>query len=389
MRLNLERLRATVGNKWSWIIRAALAWVILSALAPAASRAPLEAPQTVQTTQPLVCVHTRLIDEVFEWKIQRSLELVREMGADTIVEFFPWAYLEPSKGHYDWTQADRIVRHAKNQGLHVIARLGYVPAWARPDVTDLNSTLNYLPDDAFDTFGQFVATFAARYAGTVNDLIIWNEPNLAFEWGYRDIKPADYARLLKAVYAPAHAANPNVVILAAPLAPTLEPPGSPNGLNDLTYLEDLYRDGAAPYFDALAMHTYGFTDPPEAAPAPEKLNFRRAELLHDIVQKYDPSKPVYITESGWNDNPRWTLAVRPSLRIEYTIDAFQYARQNWGWLDKLCTWALRYPRATNSYPDNYTLITPDFQLKPIYYAIQAYARGWKQDTQLWLSPPAG
>ena len=113
----------TVRKYWPWAVRVLVAWVILSALAPTPARAPLETPQTVETTKPLVCVHTRLIDEVYEWKIQRSLQLVREMGADTIVEFFPWAYIEPSPGVYDWAQADRIVRHAKNQGIHIIARM--------------------------------------------------------------------------------------------------------------------------------------------------------------------------------------------------------------------------------------------------------------------------
>jgi polysaccharide biosynthesis protein PslG len=370
---------------WVWAIRIILIWLILGALRPPANRAPLEPQQTVETIKPLVCVHTRLIDEVHEWKIQRSLQLVREMGANTIVEFFPWAYIEKTNDHYDWQQTDRIIRHAHNQGIHIIARMGFVPAWARPDN---NTTLNYIPDESFTEFAEFVATFAARYAGTVDDIIIWNEPNLAFEWGYREIDPTDYVRLLEAVYAPTHAANPNVRILAAPLAPTLEPPGSPHGLNDLLYLEALYEAGAADYFDVLAVHTYGFTEAPEAEPAPDVLNFRRAELLYEIMTRYnDQDKPVFITESGWNDNPRWTKAVRPSQRIAYTINAFKWAEKQWDWMDKLCVWAFRYPRLTLSYPDNFTLVTPDFQLKPIYYAIQNYARGWERDENLWLPAP--
>lgn len=371
-----------------WLVRFAIAWAILIRLSPAPPRAPLGPPQTVHTVKPIVCVHTRLIDEVYEWKIQRSLQLVREMGADTIVEFFPWAYAEPAPGQYDWTSFDRIINHVRNQGLRVIARTGLVPAWARDDKTGGSTTLNYLPDDSFDDFASFVSAFAARYAGVVDHIIIWNEPNLSFEWGYRPVDPAGYVRLLKTVYAPAHAANPDVVILAAPLAPTLEPPGSPNGLNDVLYLEAMYQAGAAPFFDALAMHTYGFTDPPEAPPAPEALNFRRAELLRAVMERYDaPDKPVYITESGWNDHPRWTKAVRPSLRVAYTIDAFRWAEDNWPWLDKLCVWALRYPISTRSYPDNFTLLTADFQPKPIYTAIQAYARGWEHNEDLWLPAP--
>ncbi|MBZ0283583.1 MAG: beta-galactosidase [Anaerolineae bacterium] len=375
-------------SHWRWWLRAVILWGIIWILTPAPPRAPIAILQTVDTTKPMVCVHTRLIDEVYEWKIQRSLQMVREMGASTIVEFFPWAYAEPAQGHYDWASFDRIVRHARNQGLHIIARMGLVPAWARPESETIRTTLNYLPEESFDEFANFVALFAARYADVVDDIIIWNEPNLAFEWGYRQVDPAGYAKLLETVYAPAHAANPNVSVLAAPLAPTLEPLGSPNGLNDLLYLEALYQAGAAPYFDALAMHTYGFTESPESPPGIEALNFRRAELLHDIMMRYDnPDKPVYITESGWNDNSRWTKAVRPSLRIAYTINAFKWAESTWDWLDKLCIWVLRYPNDTRSYPDNFTLITADFQPKPIYNAIQAYAQGRERSNELWLPAP--
>lgn len=371
----------------SWVIRAGAAWLLLSLLIPAPPRAILGPPQVVETRKPQVCVHTRLIDEVDEWKIQRSLQLVREMGADTVVEFFPWAYIESTPGQFNWTNADRIVQHAANQGIRIIARMGLVPEWARESEDDAPTTLNTLPPESYDAFAQFAAAFAARYAGTIDHLIIWNEPNLAFEWGYREVSPADYARLLEAVYAPAHAANPNVVILAAPLAPTLEPVGSPVGLNDLVYLEALYAAGAADHFDGLAVHTYGFTEPPEAEPGFDQLNFRRAELLRDIMLRYDDADtPVFITETGWNDHARWTKAVTPSQRVEYTIGGFEWAESNWPWLEDLCLWVLRYPAPTYNYPDNFTLVTPDFQLKPIYYAVQGYARGFTEDEALW--PPA-
>jgi hypothetical protein len=386
---SLEPLRVFARSYWLWLIRLLLLWGIVSSLAPPGPRALLGAPQTVIAAKDHVCVHTRLIDEVEEWVIQRSLQLVREMGADTIVEFFPWAYFEPSPGRYDWSQADRIIRHAENQGLQVIARVGFVPRWARPDFEDDVTTMNYLPDEAFDDFARFVAAFAERYAGTVDHIIIWNEPNLAFEWGYRPVNPEDYVRLLQAVYRPVKAANPAVTILAGALAPTLEPEGSPNGMNDLIYLERMYQAGAADYFDALALHTYGFTAPPEAEPASDSLNFRRAELLHNIMLEYDdPATPVFITETGWNDHPRWTKAVRPSQRVSYTVNAFIWAEENWDWAQEVCVWAFRYPIPTFSYPDNFTIVTTDFQLLPLYDALQAYALGVERIGNLWLPPPA-
>lgn len=371
-----------------WLPRLILALFALSLIAPALPRAVFGEPQTVETQHPQLCVHTRLIDEVDEWKIQRSLQMVREMGADTIVEFFPWAYIESSEGQYNWANVDRIVRHAENQGIQIIARMGFVPVWAQPD-NDERVTLNTLPEDRFDEFATFVAAFAERYTGIIDRLIIWNEPNLAFEWGYREVSPEGYARLLEAVYPAAHAANPNVEILAAPLAPNLEPLGSPTAMNDLDYLQALYEAGAASSFDALAMHTYGFTQPADEVPATNRLNYRRAELLHGIMVEYgDTAKPVYITEMGWNDSDRWAYAVSPSDRVAFTLQAYEMAEQNWHWAEKVCNWVLRYPYPTFSYPDRFTLLDTEFQPHPLYNALQAYSQGIDTGEALWYPPPA-
>ncbi len=384
----MNRLRPLL-RSGAEVLAVVLVAACLSALRPAPARAPLGPPQHVETAQPQTCVHTRLIDEVEEWKVQRSLQEVREMGATTIVEFFPWAYIESEEDRYDWAAADRIVRQAENQGLRIIARMGLVPDWARPKETLDYTTLNTLPEDSYPDFAEFVADFAARYAGVIDQIIIWNEPNLAFEWGFEQVDPAGYARLLETVYAPVHAANPHVQILAAPLAPTLELPGSPAGLNDLLYLQGLYDAGAAPYFDALAMHTYGFTTSPDEDPAPDQLNFRRAELLRQIMVDHgDAAKPVFITETGWNDNARWAYGVPPSQRVQYTIDALTLTANDWPWAETVCLWVLRYPVASFSYPDDFALLTTDFQRKPVYEAVRAFARGEPLPEQLWLPPPA-
>jgi polysaccharide biosynthesis protein PslG len=135
----------------------------------------------------------------------------------------------------------------------------------------------------------------------------------------------------------------------------------------------MYEAGAADYFDGLAVHTYGFTFPPETEPGPELLNFRRVELLREIMVAYgDEETKMYITESGWNDHPRWTRAVRPAQRIQYTLDGFRYAEANWPYVEVVALWAFRFPAPTRSYMDYFTLVTPEFITKPIYEEIQAY-----------------
>jgi hypothetical protein len=356
----------------SQLLRVTLALIALRAIDPLHILVVLDPPQQVSTTNPIVGVHTRLTDEVEEWKIQRTLQMVRQMGSPWIVEYFPWPYIEPAKGNYNWSHADAVIKHAENQGVTVIARLGWVPEWAREKET----TFTHLDAEHYDDFAEFVAAFVERYRGHVNHIIIWNEPNLSFEWGYRQVDPEGYVEVLKAVYPRAHAANPDVIVLAGALAPTLEPEGSPAGLDDLLYLEQMYEAGAAPYFDALSAHAYGLTQPPQAPPARDALNFRRVELLREIMIAHgDEDKSVYATEAGWNDHPRWAHAVRPAQRIEYTIGAYEWARSHWPWCACVAMWAFRYPSPTYNYQDYYEFVTTDFEPRVIYLEVQEYARG--------------
>lgn len=371
-------------------LRLSLVALLFNLLHPAEPRATPQEQQRVITTLPQLCVHTRLIDEVWEWKIQRSLQMVRELGAGTIVEFFPWAYAEAVPGRFNWQQMDRILDHARNQGIQVIARLGLVPAWARVTEGDTGaSTLNSLPREAWDDFARYVAAFARRYHADVQHLIIWNEPNLAFEWGYDPVTPDDYVALLRVVHDAVRAASPASLLLAAGPAPTLEPAGSPHAINDLDWLEDTYAAGAANWSDGIALHSYGFRHSADALPARDQLNFRRLELHREtLLQHAGHDAAVFLTESGWNDDPRHDQAVSPARRIRYTLDALDHARQHWPWLERLCLWALRYPAPTWNWRDGYTLLTPEFTRKPIYQAIQDLALGRRQGESLWLPPPA-
>jgi len=330
--------------------------------------------QTVRTSHPIVGVHTRLTDEVDIWKIRRSLELVREMGSPWIVEFFPWAYYEPDKNDFRWEHADLVVDHARAQGLTVIARLGLVPGWARPPDEIQHTTFNTIDESGYAGMGDFAFEFVKRYKGRVHAVIVWNEPNLTFEWGFRPVDPQGYADLLRAVYPRIKQADPTMLVLAGALAPTLEPDGSPNGMNDLVFMQRMYDAGAAPYFDALSVHAYGLLSPADEAPAPDRLNFRRVELVREIMARNgDAAKPVYVTEAGWNDSPRWNQSVRPAQRIEYTLAAYQWAEAHWPWCKVVAMWAFRYPATLGSYHDNFTFVGVDMQPRPIYFQVQQWA----------------
>ncbi len=369
-------IHLAVWSQRAWLARLGIAAALLLTVAPPSAPPIVLGPaQAVVTRHPVVCVHTRLTDEVEAWKILRTLEMVRQMGATTIVEYFPWAYYESQNGRFDWSAADVRIEFARNQGLTVIARLGgLVPAWARGGPADEPTVDTLLPAENFDEFAGYVQAFVERYAGRVGHVIIWNEPNVTLEWGFRPVDPEGYTELLKAAYAGAKAANPDVVVLGGALAPTLEPEGSELAMNDLVFLERMYRAGAGDSMDGLAAHAYGLSFPPDEPPAPDALNFRRIELLREMMIRHgDAAKSIFVTESGWNDSPRWTRAVSPGARIDHTLRGYELAEQAWPYVSAVCTWAFRYPAPQRGYGDYFTLVAPDFTPKPIYEAIQSWA----------------
>ncbi len=361
-----------VGRVWRSALGLAVVIALLAVVRPAPHLVSLGPQQVVTGTNPLAGVHTRFVDEAEEWKIQRGLSMVREMGAPWVVEFFPWPYYEPQQGHFDWRSADRIIDHANRQGLKVIARLGFVPEWARPakDANDQPTTFTYLDEANYADFAAFSAAFAAHFKGRVNHIIVWNEPNLTGEWGLRPVDPLGYVRMLQTVYPAIKQANPEVMVLAGALAPTLEPEGSTQGLNDLIYLQKMYaalgQRKNRPY-DAWAVHSYGRAAPPEEAPAPDRINYRRTELLRQImVEQGDAALPMLITEAGWNDDSHWAYGVSPAKRIEYTLAAWDYAKANWPYVQCVAMWVFKLPVPAHGYRDRFTFITPSLEPLPIY-----------------------
>jgi hypothetical protein len=147
-------------------------------------------------------------------------------------------------------------------------------------------------------------------------------------------------------------------------------------MDDLLYLRRMLDAGAGEAMDGLAVHAYGWQMPPDAPADPALVNFSRTELAYQLlVEAGYAGLPVYITEGGWNDHPRWTKAVQPSQRAAFTNRAYEKVLAEWPWAETAILWAFRYPRPANTFQDYFTFVTTDFMPKPIYYAVQRYARG--------------
>lgn len=231
---------------------------------------------------------------------------------------------------FDWQASDRLVtavaRANSASPLHLVPLLDGSPA------------NNFAPVPPAQ-FAAWAGEFAARYADHLQFYIIWDEPNLTSHWGNQPINPIEYAALLTATAAAIRAADANAVIVAAPLAPTVET--GPQNLADALFLQRLYEAGAAPAFDVVAAKPYGFDSAPDDRRVSlNVLNFSRAILLREVLERNNDShKAVWAGNWGWNSLPAgwsgspsiWGEAT-PQQQLEWTTAAFQRAQREWPWM---------------------------------------------------------
>lgn len=320
-----------------------------------------------------------------EWKIEKTFEMAHAAGIGWAKQDFPWDSLQLSpgpNGYWDehlnqstWQKYDRIVSLAHKYDLQVIARLDRPPNWTRAD-----NTRPERPPDDIKLYGDFVYDVVRHFKGQIHYYQIWNEPNIYPEWGNQSPDPAAYTRLLQIAYQRAKEADPNVVILSAPLAQTTE--NSSRNMSDVRFLEGMYAAGAQHYFDIALANAYGFSYPPADPPSADKLNFRRVELLRQVmVRNGDANKPVWFNEFGWDAAPDtfapkdlpWSR-VTEQQQAQYTVDAIRYARANWPWSGVFNIWYFRQILPQEDRADYYfRMVDPGFTPRPVYNAVKEAA----------------
>jgi uncharacterized protein YraI len=279
----------------------------------------------------------------------RDLDLMSEAGFNWVKQTFAWETIEGAgRNQFDWSIADRVVTHVNDKGLKLLARLS-----SDPDKRDFWAST---PPGNADLFAEYAGAVAQRYnctpqaVGCIQAFQIWNEPNLAREWGNRRPNPAEYAEFLRKAYAAIKAVHPNAIVISAGMAPTGDD-------NDIAMPDDKFYDlmyqamggNSNGYFDMLGVHGAGYAAPPELDPADAAADkaryggyrffaFRHVEDIRRIMEKYgDTAKKIVLLEFGWtfdrvNPAYKWHGAdagIDEMVQADYLKRAYQYAAANW------------------------------------------------------------
>lgn len=193
--------------------------------------------------------------------MERAAEIARDAGVKWSREGFSWGRIEPKRGQFDWTYYDGLLGTAKRHGISIYGLVhGWAP-WTKP----------YTPE-GIDDYQAFLKELIRHYHADVHHWEIWNEPNIFFWQGPREM----YAELLRRSYATVKQTDPTALVLGM----------STSGIDYNFIARTMALD--AP-FDILTIHPYR-----------KVLNdgalINELKIASDLVK----GRPVWITEFGWS-----------------------------------------------------------------------------------------
>ncbi len=192
--------------------------------------------------------------------MERMCRLAAQAGVKWTREEFHWNWMEPKEGEWDFTFFDQLVETANAHGISVYALCCYWTAWTEP-----------YTDEGIEDYCNYLETLVRRYGDRIKHWEIWNEPNIFFWGGPREV----YIKALRRAYETIKEADREAQVLGCSTA----------GI-DTTFIQ-LVLDNNGP-FDALTVHPYRGT-----LDVPKFVDELRA------VQKQVSGRDVWITEMGW------------------------------------------------------------------------------------------
>jgi hypothetical protein len=261
-------------------------------------------------------------------------------------EDFTWPHLETKPGQYNWHFYDQMVATAKRHGVSLY---GVLAGWG-PGVKPYTT-------EGIDAYCRWAAAVAEHYQGDVQYWEVWNEPNIFFWQGPRDM----YAQLLTRAGAAIRKANPNAQVLGC----------STSGIDSKFIRRTMDLGGE---FDALTIHPYRTV-------LDDRAFVDDLRKVSDLVKRPDgTARPVWITEMGWA-----TFTPHNSLAQDFqpTTQRRQAELLGRAYVDAVASgnvasisWYDFRNDGTDptNFEHNMGIMTRDFRPKPAYRALAAVAR---------------
>ena len=282
-----------------------------------------------------------------------------------------WAVVQADgASSYNWTPFDNVVRATTSRGMKVLAGILYTPGWARPAGTAANT-----PPSDLSAYGRFASAAVARYAPMgVHAYEVWNEPNIVNFWA----PGPDPAPLHTTAQARVHGdqgrrrdGNGRQRRSLALWSIRRE---DWQRMNPVSFLEQMYANGAAGSFDAVGWHPYNY---------PWGLSYATWSAWSQMAQttpsarslmlaRGDGAKQIWATEFGAPTGTT-TRDVSEASQAKLVTDSYTQLK-SWSWAGPGFFYSY-HDNGTNTtdVEQNFGIVRYDWTPKLAYAAYQSAA----------------
>jgi hypothetical protein len=205
-----------------------------------------------------------------------------------------WATVEPKRGEWDWTAADRAILVNASKGRRIIVTAGIRPQWLADDV-------DFLPQ-----YVQYVRRLAQRYGNKLYAIEIWNEPWTTYDLLVRLPNPdapnrpmtswkqmvRTYVQVLAAARRAIKSVNPKIRVIG---------PAWINATNYYEVTRELANLGGLALLDGFSYHDYDdgrFA--PDAHSPYQLVGVKPVQEKIQAFREIFPTNavPIYVDEVG-------------------------------------------------------------------------------------------
>jgi polysaccharide biosynthesis protein PslG len=272
----------------------ALVGVVSDPLAQAASRPVAQAASHAVS---LGIADPDLLGESASLQKSQLADMESNLHVTTVRIEANWEYVQyAGPTQFDWSQYDPLVKAIRADGMGIDFVIDGTASWASS-----SGALFAQPASAAQ-FAAWAADVAARYgSGGTTSYEIGNEPNSVEFWQPAP-NPAAYTADLEAAYKAIKAVQPKESVVSGGLAPESN---DGTDINAVTFLQDMYADGAKGSFDAVGYHPYSYPalpNTPESWSAWTQMSATTPSIRSVMAANGDSAKQVWITEVGWPTN---------------------------------------------------------------------------------------
>ncbi len=198
--------------------------------------------------------------------MEQTAQMASKAGAKWTREDFSWSRVEPRRGEFDWSFYDRLVECAKRNGITVYGIAAYWSSWTKP-----------YTEEGIQDYLNYVRAMVRHYRQDIKYWEIWNEPNIFFWQGPREM----YGDMLIRSYKAIKEVDPDAQVLGLSTA----------GI-DFAFIDKML--GLKTPFDILTIHPY-------------RTRLDDLEFISDLKRASDKvqlpdgrRRPVWLTEMGWS-----------------------------------------------------------------------------------------